>query len=239
MTATSADNAWAVGEHLIKGGGSRSLIEHWNGRIWQIVPSPSPGPSGGYPGFAAVAATSADDAWAVGSYDAGPPLFEEPLIAHWNGRAWTQVPTPPVAARLSGVAATSARNAWAVGSIFGPVTRAVALHWNGRAWRRVPVANAQNVQLAGVTAAGGCPSWAVGATAFPQSQQSSALIYRWTGRAWVPVPSPNPGGSASLNGVREARSCRAWAVGGYYTDRNRSLVERWNGRAWTLVPSPL
>jgi hypothetical protein len=146
------------------------------------------------------------------------------------------MPTRAVSARLTGVAATSARDAWAVGYTSGTNPSAVALHWDGRTWRQVPVPGGQNVQLAGVTVAAGCPLWAAGYTAFPQSQQSSTVIYRWTGTAWAHVPSPSPGGSAGLNGVRENRSCRPWAAGGNY---NQTLIERWNGRAWMRVPSPL
>ena len=62
-------------------------------------------------GLSGVAATSASNAWAVGS--TGSP---KALILRWNGTAWKQVPSPaPAGSRLSGVAATSASNAWAVG----------------------------------------------------------------------------------------------------------------------------
>jgi hypothetical protein len=40
----------------------------------------------------AVAATSATDAWAVGNYSSGSASGT--LILHWNGSAWTQVPSP-------------------------------------------------------------------------------------------------------------------------------------------------
>jgi hypothetical protein len=39
-----------------------------------------------------VAATSADNAWAVGYTGSGPD--SRTLLAHWNGRAWTQVTDP-------------------------------------------------------------------------------------------------------------------------------------------------
>ena len=44
----------------------RTLIEHWNGRDWAIQPSPSVGVSAN--NLFSAAATSAANAWAVGSY---------------------------------------------------------------------------------------------------------------------------------------------------------------------------
>jgi hypothetical protein len=62
-----------------------------------------------------VAAASAANAWAVGSYVAGSAL--KTLIIGWNGSAWKQVANPSAAngSRLTAVAARSAGNVWAVG----------------------------------------------------------------------------------------------------------------------------
>lgn len=40
MASISATDAWAVGEQNL----DQTLIEHWNGTAWQIVPSTNPGP---------------------------------------------------------------------------------------------------------------------------------------------------------------------------------------------------
>jgi hypothetical protein len=75
-----------------------------------------------------VAATSATNAWAVGTLGGGA------LMAHWNGTAWKQQPSPgpgqyPGFNLLDGVAATSATNVWAVGSYSnGGTSQTLALH---------------------------------------------------------------------------------------------------------------
>ena len=83
VAATSARSAWAVGG-TERGVGSgtriRTLILRWNGTTWKRVPSPSPGLRAGLSG---VAATSARNAWAVGSTGSG-----KTLILRWNGTAW-------------------------------------------------------------------------------------------------------------------------------------------------------
>ena len=72
-----------------------------------------------------MAATSATNAWAVGSNGTT-------LIAHWNGTAWKQQSSPDPGSRatfLDGVAAISATNAWAVGSYTnGRTSHTLALH---------------------------------------------------------------------------------------------------------------
>jgi hypothetical protein len=83
VAATSATNAWAVGYDEVALKGSKTMIFHWNGKVWKQVASPNP--------FCAtcdslygVAASSAGNAWAVGTVNAGA----EVVILHWNGKAW-------------------------------------------------------------------------------------------------------------------------------------------------------
>jgi len=66
VAATSASNAWAVGFYD-NGVGTpyRTLIVHWNGTAWKRVPSPNPSRFADV--LNGVAATSARNAWAVGT----------------------------------------------------------------------------------------------------------------------------------------------------------------------------
>jgi hypothetical protein len=105
-SASSGTNAWAVGSYY-NGSAYQTLIEHWNGKAWKVVPSPSPGTG---PSLSSVAATSSTNVWAVGTTN----TRTQSLIEHWNGTAWT-VQTGPAEGELDGVAATSASDAWAVG----------------------------------------------------------------------------------------------------------------------------
>ena len=63
MTAVSPTSAWAVGSFFDSASdGTKTLIQHWDGAAWTIVPSPNAdAPST----LAAVDALSANDAWAV------------------------------------------------------------------------------------------------------------------------------------------------------------------------------
>jgi hypothetical protein len=75
ITAISATNAWAVGFHAAEVNNSvqpsRTLILHWDGHGWQIVPSPNPGGTSVRNSLSAVDATSSSSVWAVGGIDTG------------------------------------------------------------------------------------------------------------------------------------------------------------------------
>ncbi|HEV2458961.1 MAG TPA: hypothetical protein VGS80_11395 [Ktedonobacterales bacterium] len=84
VAATSASDAWAVGQYEGLDSLQRTLIEHWGGAQWSYVISPSPGQT--YNILLGVSADSANDAWAVG-YSSNSPTgqAEQPLTEHWNG----------------------------------------------------------------------------------------------------------------------------------------------------------
>jgi hypothetical protein len=135
---------------------------HWNGTAWKQVPSPKPSP-GASSVLYSVAATSASNAWAVGTTEFASA---KTLILHWNGTAWKRVPSPSPAFNniLYGVAASSASNVWAVGYAENAT---LILHWNGTAWRRVPSPNpgSEGSSLFGVAATSARNAWAVGSHA--------------------------------------------------------------------------
>jgi hypothetical protein len=132
VVAVAADDVWAVGGKWVRPGHltrprdaplnvdtgvTRTLIEHWDGTSWQVVPNPNIGrmtlvrsPHGKEPASVnqlfAVAADSADDIWAVGEHAEALPLHKKkwhyasrylvtPLVEHWNGTSWTLAPPPP------------------------------------------------------------------------------------------------------------------------------------------------
>jgi hypothetical protein len=66
VTAISANDVWAVGDYTLTNGVSRTLIEHWNGRQWKIVPSPNAGSNDTTNYLFAVSGSSATNIWAVG-----------------------------------------------------------------------------------------------------------------------------------------------------------------------------
>jgi hypothetical protein len=93
VQAISPTNVWAVGEALNADtlASEGTLIEHWNGTSWSVIPSPSPG-TGDY--LNGVTASSSSDVWAVGSYFPSGSSYEQTLTLDWNGTAWSTVSSP-------------------------------------------------------------------------------------------------------------------------------------------------
>jgi hypothetical protein len=186
VAATSADNAWTVGQ--TGSADQQTLIEHWNGKAWTRVPSPNVTGAAGST-LKSVTAISSDNAWAVGS--ATMPGSAKALVMHWDGRQWTIVPgnTPDGDAALLGVLATWTHNIWAVGIIHpsacsngGPKCQTLIEHWNGKRWKVLPSPNPPSGYLnllwaASATSRGNI--WAVGTTDY-----GSTLIVHWNGAAW-------------------------------------------------------
>jgi len=234
VAIASASNAWAVGSY--EGNTSprrdQTLIEHWNGRSWNRVPSPHPG---GVSWLTAVAVVSSRNAWAVGAYANQVGGRNKLFTVHWNGTTWRQVPVPVTASGvLYAVAATSWSDVWAVGYAVNGVTQVVILHWNGRGWTRAPYRGpAGSSYLTGVTATSPHDAWAVGTT-IRGTDAGPAFTVRWTGRKWQRVPIPDAG-TTHLSAVTAVSPRDAWAVGG---SADHTVIEHWDGTNWATGPSP-
>ena len=85
VAATSGTNAWAVGAYLseTKYLTHETLIEHWDGAAWTVVPSPNVGTGDNDLYGVAALATSISSAWAVGDYGHGMnAIARRTLIEH-------------------------------------------------------------------------------------------------------------------------------------------------------------
>ena len=69
VTCVSDSDCWAVGHYGDQSANlsPQTLIEHWDGNAWSLVPSPNQGTSQANT-LTSVACTSASDCWAVGYY---------------------------------------------------------------------------------------------------------------------------------------------------------------------------
>ncbi len=233
VAAGSASDVWAVGFYTNGSGPNQTLVEHWDGTTWAIVPSSSPGLSDNV--LYSVAAVSANDVWTVGHYTTNGTGTT--LVEHWDGTAWSVIASPNQGTynNLLSVAAVSANDVWAVG--YNNSVGALTEHWDGTVWSIVPTPPAVGDSfLVAVSALSANDVWAVG----NHDGQSQTLVEHWDGTAWSVVPSPSPGSSDNeLNGVAAVSANDVWAVGFYLGSQNyNTLVEHWDGTSWSVVPSP-
>ncbi len=253
----SPGNAWAVGTSFSGGIGATpagtTLIEHWNGTRWSIVPSPNPatGIAGDTDVVTSITGTGSDNLWVAGSDTNEANRTIQLLFEHWNGTAWTAVtsPTPLQSAQFAtGITAVSPDNVWAVGLDETGNSKTLAAHWNGKAWSIVPtpgITSAGDVQnlLTGVSSDAAGDVWASGYAHNVHNQNSFHVpfVLHWTGTAWVLTRVPTLGTEGStLNGIQVLSPTDAWAVGQTQESNGAilSLTEQFNGKTWGVVPSP-
>jgi hypothetical protein len=229
-TAISADDVWAVGEQQSRSGRFGTLIEHWDGKRWTVVPSPDPGVAGDH--LYAVASSGAHDIWAVGQRN--DHSADSPLVEHWNGKRWSVVDVPTAGARgvLQGVAVRGGQ-VWAVGQTDDAAHqgRPLSTHLSYGRWTTTintelgaAFSNLNGVVIVGNTA------WAVGTYYDPASGHQLTLVARNDGAGWRAVNAPNPGTGDQVLGGLSAAGDTIGTVGYDKTDAGRSpLIESHHG----------
>jgi hypothetical protein len=129
VLALAPNDVWAVGSSTPvappKQAATLTLIEHFDGASWAIVPSPNVGPNSPNQSnrLLGLTANSANDIWAFGSYfPADGSGHQMTLLLHWDGTSWTIASSPspakggsPCDLLWAGVVPSSG-NVWILGS---------------------------------------------------------------------------------------------------------------------------
>jgi hypothetical protein len=226
--------AWAIGHR----GDSQPLIMRFDGSRWSDVPLPA---LAGQVQLVDVSARSASDAWAVGQQVGEQDGIGRTLAMHWDGSAWSTVPTPnPPSmagqdrALLRSVVALGPDDVWAVGSVYvdaaTPSTSPLAMHRDAGGWKIVPTAalGESPGQLSAVARVPGVKTlWAVGSA-------GGALTEAYRDGSWTQIGAP---GAAGLHDVTALAWNDVWAVGDSLGDDSALILHR-SGKSWTLVQSP-
>ena len=245
VAAVSDNNVWTVGWSTNPNGpqfAEQTLIEHFDGSSWKIVPSPNTNDP--LNELYSISAVSANDIWAVGKSENPSSLPSKSLIEHWNGSSWTIVPSPSVYTAnniLRGVAAISANNVWAVGFSQNTDNAVLTfiLHWDGTTWTQVFSPNPNSSltsanQLTGITAISANDIWAVGKSG------ASPLSLHWNGTTWsaVAVPTSTGDSLSAFQAVSGSVTNDIWAVGfadGLFVNNRRGMIQRFDGTSWIPV----
>ena len=101
VLALAPNDVWAVGSSTPvappKQAATLTLIEHFDGTSWAVVPSPNIGPNSANQSNRLLGLTgnSANDIWAFGSYFvADGSGHQMTLLLHWDGTSWTVASSP-------------------------------------------------------------------------------------------------------------------------------------------------
>lgn len=234
VDCTAPSSCVAVGYFDNSSGHSETLVEHWDGTRWSVVPSPNRGPASAFASSAnpthdlleAVACTSPSSCTAVG-ISVNSSGDEQSLAERWDGHQWALVPSPAAGPASGGtvlndVSCTSHSSCTAVGYSMGATGgyRTLVEHWDGTKWSFVPSpdegpANLNDV-LSGVSCTSAASCVAVGYAGGSAAGGGHTLAESWDGAKWSVVPSPAPGkGASALAGVSCATPSPCVAVGAY------------------------
>lgn len=205
VAAASTDDVWAVGSQS-----TGSLVLHWDGLSWTEVDDTAPANAQLF----SIDVRTSSDVWAVGFYL--PPSFpsaRQPFAEHWDGSAWTSIPT--VAAPLldggqfSDVAIVGTDDVWAVGI---DNYRPLAAHWNGSAWSRTAMPGDVGDHPTSLAAVDSDDVVAVGFRNQGMAGDATILVEQWDGASWTIGAAPTPSGYAA--GIAVSPNGEPWIVGG-------------------------
>ena len=217
-----------------------------------MTPTPNPEPNRvNDVTLGALSATSASDAWAVGT-NQDRKAIRHPLVEHWDGRTWTlftavQEPSGRQS-WFNGVDALSPTNAWAVGESSSQKAenqheRTLIEHWDGRSWTIVASPNPSTGPnsadvLEAITGVGPSDLWAVGWNLDPNSNQILMMFLHFDGTSWKTVASPSRGFQFAVS-AKAITSDDVWAIGNDQSGpHGLTLAAHWNGTKWSIVPTP-
>jgi hypothetical protein len=156
IAMASADDGWASGN-------SGTLL-HWDGQVWTKVANPAR-----FGGISSLAVVSADDVWALDSYDR--------IFLHWDGQRWSGMPMDPDSPVWT-LTMQSSNNGWAGGS-------GVLLHWDGNRWSEVPGAPFP-ININAIAMVSDTEGWAVGS---PSSTEGGIAFLHAVPRYLTYLPS--------------------------------------------------
>lgn len=250
MGSTSSSDVWAVGFFLNTTANQyQTLIYHYNGTAWSLMPSPN---AGIFSALRAISADSPTDAWAVGQYQ-HPTGQMVPLVEHWNGSTWSIIPgynlNEPYSV-IIGVLATSSTSFQTLGD-FSPDQNVDFLDpqgakYNGGVWtlKAMPPMGGSSTSDNALAAVSPTNMWAIGDW-FDNSNNFQTFAQHWDGSAWTTVATPDPGGPEGsgldtvLLGAAAASNKDVFGVG-YYWDGHewQTYTMQWNGTSWSTVASP-
>ncbi len=113
ITAVNANDVWGVGDTE-----GETLIVHWDGQTWTQITSPN---QGRVNELFRVDSSGPNNIWAAGDFADDGGIHWQPLTMHFDGVAWTIVPSVPGApgaygySRLGGVAVVPGGDVWISG----------------------------------------------------------------------------------------------------------------------------
>jgi len=196
VSCTAPSECTATGWYEQGNGQRFTLAERWDGSAWTIQPTPSPG-EGEATSLTGVSCTSPSSCTASGFYyQPGHTGQIIPLIAQWDGSAWTLTavaqPSANGEAILLSLSCTSSPACTTVGRFANPGYTPLAERSSATEWAIQPVPDPEGESiLHGVSCASPTACEAVGVT-YATGEELLTLAESWNGATWELQSTPNP-----------------------------------------------
>ena len=244
VSTLPSGQAWAVGYYVNAEYAQQTLIQHFDGSTWTVIPSPSPGARQNI--LYGVAAITGTDVWAVGGTQDAAGTWHS-LAEHWNGSAWSVVPTVDAGSSgnlLYAVTAVGSNSVYATGQQSGSAfpSQALTEHWNGSAWSTLATPADSSETLTPYAVTGNDAALAIAG-----DRESSTVPYTTMVAAGAPdklslVSTPNSNsGEQDLFAATTAGDgstyAAGWAVDPSSLNHN-SLILHGVGGQWSIDSTP-
>jgi hypothetical protein len=244
VSALPSGRAWAVGYFVNAEFNQQTLVEHFDGNSWAVVPSPSPGAHQNI--LYGVAAVADTDVWAVGGVQDTTGLWHT-LTEHWDGHVWSVVPSIDGGAsgnQFYAVTAVSSTSVYATGQQSGAAfpSQTLVEHWNGKSWSVVSAptdSGGSDVPL-GITGTDALLS-VVGDRETSVAPYTT-LVVAGAPKSLATIATPNSGaGENDLFAATTAADGSTWAVGWFIdpsSGNHQTLIEHGVNGQWSIDTSP-
>lgn len=229
VSGTSPGNVWIFDKD--------ANAWQWDGRRW----SARGRPPWKLPAFLDDAVvTGPGDVWvAGGEHDgaAGDPR-RRPRLARWSPSGWSVMPSPRSAGPgIRHFGADASGGLWALTG--DSEAGSTVERWDGRRWTVVPApawpagATVDFRELAVVSER---EVWVAGSTWMP-GHRPTALLMRWDGDRWNPVPDL-PADAIAFDAVASDGHGGVWLGASNYSYDNHRILLHFDGRSWTYEKAP-
>lgn len=213
ISAWSATDIWSSASYS-NGANILSVVYHWDGSQWSIIPNDLPLPAGqSSQNLTAIVATAPHQAIAVGWESFGTYITSIILTCSTDDCVHS---TPLVNVGLNAVDALSPGDVWAVGN-YRESGYPYALHYDGTSWQSVPISNTY-YPLEDVTAISANDIWVIGHDG----------ARHWDGTSWTRFDS-----STLFKSLFAVSSNDIWAVGAAFEPAPN--IWHWDGTQWSSI----
>jgi hypothetical protein len=239
-------HAWAAGFYINAEYAQQTLIQHYDGKSWSIVPSPSPGARQNI--LYGIAAISDTDVWAVGGYQDASSVWHT-LAEHYDGSAWsvskTTLDAGAAGNQFYAVTAVSTNSVYATGNQSGSgfPTQVLTEHYDGHTWSVLgtPSDTTATPVALGITGTDTLLN-VVGDVENSVNPYTTLVATGAPGSLSILTNAPNSGaGENDLFGAATASDGSTWAAGWAVTPSSLThfplTLQGVNGQ-WSVVASP-